>query len=481
MVRASVPKDKPLQFSNHRTLMLRDGKLAVLSSEHTGWSIVDEVGYADLVNWLAKPVIVDDVSREEATTLEILWDTGLVDTADISTNIFRPTSSGRITTLLLKVTGSCNFKCTYCYDYDQKRFRTSLSIDRATTVIADILKHQDSLNVAFHGGEPLLRFDFIEQVVAFIDREYRGAKRVSYNIQTNGDLLNQEIIDFLDLNRFTVGISVDGYSRSSNRLRIGPRGTTSFDVLQKLLDKYGQFVRQRCGILAVASKTSIGELPDFALWLQAEGFKSLSWAFMDATGKGVGLAHEVPTPEQAVLLYRKIIELVRAGEISQLAVSGLISYLDNFFSFIPRDFCNRGPCAAANEFLVLDSENKLRSCDIIYNPFFEIGGVDQNPNDEALLVGRVKIGNRHLWLKNESNTCSTCPLFGLCGGTCVGKAIAANANSNTVDLITCNISKFLYPEILEEISELGLESSPLISYYRAHAHRKAGISSVPPK
>ncbi|MBJ2157937.1 radical SAM/SPASM domain-containing protein [Variovorax sp. IB41] len=465
--RASIPDKKPLCLSEHRILTLRDGKLAILASKHTGWVIIEERDYASLTHWLSKSIKLEDTSLSQTSTLNVLWHAGLLvaqgDLSSASTIIKKK----KITTLLLKVTGSCNFQCTYCYDYEAKRFKTRLSTERTVSVISEILNTQDDLNIAFHGGEPLLRFDFIKQIVEFIEKNHQH-KKIKYTIQTNGSLFTQEIVDFLETKKFTVGISFDGKTYNSNKLRIGPRGSNSFDVLQHLLKNFGEFIRRRCGVLAVVSQSSINEIPDFAIWLQDQGFRSLSLAFMDATGKGLGLTHEVPSPKDAALLYARLVKLIQGGEISKINISSLVSYIDNLFSFIPRDFCNRGPCAAANEFLVLDSENKLRSCDIIYDPFFEIGDATQNPNDDTVLAAREKIGERHIWLKSFGNSCSTCALFGLCGGTCVGKAISSTGSSHTVDQVTCSIAKFIYPTILEEIANIGLDSGPLISYYRKH-------------
>ena len=79
---------------------------------------------------------------------------------------------------------------------------------------------------------------------------------------------------------------------------------------------------------------------------------------------------------------------------------------------------------------------------------------------------REAVELRHAWLSEHGSSCQSCALFGLCGGTCVAKAIAQSGTPQAVDAIECALSKYLYPALLEEIASDGPQ--PLIRYFERH-------------
>ncbi len=199
---------------------------------------------------------------------------------------------------------------------------------------------------------------------------------------------------------------------------------------------------------------------------QEEGVGSLSLSFLDLTGRGKAMLHERLSPEEAVEVYRTFIGLIRAGDIEALALRSLTSRIGNLFTFQPRDLCHKGPCGASNEFVVLDAEGATRTCDCIYDPFFELGERTGPIPPNASSRPRLQIIERHDWLRTDGPVCATCPLFGLCGGTCVAKAIASNGRSDSVDPIECAVVRYIYPVLLRELASA--DQQPLINYYYRH-------------
>lgn len=122
-----------------------------------------------------------------------------------------------IDTFILELTQSCNFRCSYCcYSgaYSDNRTHSFKSMDEQTLLkaihfIAQQRVTERPLNIAFYGGEPLLRFD---QIKLFIN----NAKGVlpsdtNYTISTNGSLLtNEKVLDWCIANDITLNISYDG-------------------------------------------------------------------------------------------------------------------------------------------------------------------------------------------------------------------------------------------------------------------------------
>lgn len=445
----------------HRILKLRDKDLAIMSEKSNAWCVVEE-GDIEIIQKYLTIAYADSVDKLPES-IQSLWEAGLLLFNGHTYADSYPKSENFPSSLLLKLTGACNISCTYCYDYDLQRWKTNLSFEKIKSTIDYLLSKRDTLGVVFHGGEPLLRFDTIVQTVEYVLQKVSDPGKVKFQLQTNGFLLTDKIIDFLNKHHFSVGLSIDGITEESNRLRVKHSGKSIIPNFKKLFEKYADFIKNRCGLLAVVSKSNVQELPSFALWLQERGINNLSLSFLDLSGKGSLVPEEKVTPLEAVALYREFMDMIRTKQIWELNFSPLISRISNLFQFVPKDFCHKGPCAASSEFLVLDSEENFRTCDCVYDPFFVIG---KDITDVASSKARKNITDRYKWLQTDSLSCSTCSLLSLCGGTCVAKAIASNKDPYSIDHVECALSKYIFPELLEEF--VYADSKPLFDYYRYH-------------
>lgn len=443
----------------HRLLPLSHGQLAILSEQSNAWCVVPEEAYSLIKERIGSTRGIPSQLRSD------LRKSGLLEEDGVSVVESEPAQGP--SSLLLKVTGACNINCGYCYDHDLKRWKARLSFDKVRETIDELMSHRATLGIVFHGGEPLLRFDLIQEVVQYVRSNWTEKKAMRFQIQTNGHLLNEAVIGFLREYDFSVGISLDGHTNEANRLRLGHDGSNSWPHFERLLQKHADFLRERCGVLAVVSQANISTLPDFALWLQSIGVNNLSLSFLDAAGKAANLAHERVSAAQAIGLFEEYVDLIRKERLWDLKLAPLTSRISNLHQFRAQDFCHKGPCAAANEFLVLDAEEKFRTCDCVYDDFFVIGDA---MNDD--FIARRNIHERHAWLKTNGIHCATCSLWSLCGGTCPAKAIASNGNPFTIDSIECAVAKYLFPELLNEFAS-GTETS-LFRYYDRHVSHGGG-------
>jgi uncharacterized protein len=464
---AALAPTARLRLASHRLLPLRGDDVAVLADRSTGWCVLRRSEYDAVSAYLADGSVTRETT-ESPNLVETLWDAGLLlaDGRPHPDTVRKPQPFPDA--LLLKLTGACNFDCTYCYDYEPRRFKARLEQQRIEELISFLLARQPGLAIVFHGGEPLLRLESIKQTVAFALEEAGDPGRVGFSIQTNGSRLDDETVDFLERHDFSIGISLDGATEETNALRAVRRGRTALEVVKDLLERYGDFLRQRCGFLAVVSRTSAPGITDLALWLQDEGISGFSISFLDLTGRGANLHEERLDPQAAVDVFRRMVGLVREGRLDDLCFKSLTGRIQNLFTFQPRDLCHKGPCGAGGEFMVVDAYGSLRSCDCIYDPFFELKrNGDTVPRGDAD-PARLAVVDRHAALRDGSSECGSCPLFGLCGGTCVAKAIAHHGTPNSVDPIECALSKYLYPELLQEFADGG--EMPLFAYFQRHRH-----------
>jgi len=133
--------------------------------------------------------------------------------------------------LSLMATRRCPLKCTYCYEDGAKRIG-DMDFNVARDAINYYMERNDgfeNVSIEFFGGEPLLVFPLIKEVIEwFLTRTWK--KKVFFGIQTNGILLTEEIKNWLIKHRemFTVGFSIDGCKKAHDLNR-----SNSYDLLIK--------------------------------------------------------------------------------------------------------------------------------------------------------------------------------------------------------------------------------------------------------
>lgn len=143
----------------------------------------------------------------------------------------------------LVVTEDCNLRCNYCIyggSYEGSRVHSprQMSLETARASVDYFAAHSDSseppLALGFYGGEPLLRFDFIKEIVAY--GRARLSHPVLFTVTTNGTLLNEARIRFLHQHDFSIVVSIDGPPEVHDRNRRFKNGGTgsSATVLRNL-------------------------------------------------------------------------------------------------------------------------------------------------------------------------------------------------------------------------------------------------------
>ncbi|MEQ3281324.1 radical SAM protein [Finegoldia magna] len=138
----------------------------------------------------------------------------------------------KIDSLKLIVSNTCNMNCKYCYaDGGNYGRKNDLMGENVANKVIEFVKNNDIKNICFFGGEPLLAFDTIK----FICNNLKD--KVNYLIQTNGTILNDEIIKLLKKYNFDVTVSIDGNKKINDENRIFKDGKGTYDVISKNIDK----------------------------------------------------------------------------------------------------------------------------------------------------------------------------------------------------------------------------------------------------
>ena len=159
-------------------------------------------------------------------------------------------SFGVVKSLCLMVAQDCNLRCKYCFgdggSYGGERAVMSEEIGRAAVDFiiknSGIRKHCE---IDFFGGEPLINFKTVKAVTKYVrERERETGKIFKLTLTTNGMLLNDKAIDWLNENNISVVLSLDGRKEIHDAMRPDISGKGSYD---RVLKNFKKLVESRNG------------------------------------------------------------------------------------------------------------------------------------------------------------------------------------------------------------------------------------------
>jgi len=152
----------------------------------------------------------------------------------------------KVEKVTLQLTQQCNFRCSYCIysDLNNEAQRShsgeGLSLETAKHAIDFLWEHSvdtEKPNIGFYGGEPLLRFELLKQIVAYTEERFAGRPH-TYTITTNGALLTDEIVDYLAEHDIPTMISLDGPKEIHDvSRRFAVNGCGSFDTVLRNIER----------------------------------------------------------------------------------------------------------------------------------------------------------------------------------------------------------------------------------------------------
>ena len=187
-----------------------------------------------------------------------------------------------IKSMCLNVAHDCNLRCAYCFAStgDFGEGRKLMTEETGKRAIDFLLTHSGSrhnLELDFFGGEPLMNFDVVRAVVHYArSQEKAYNKNFRFTITTNGLLLDDEKIDFINREMSNVVLSLDGRSRVHDKMRPTANGTGSYDLV---IEKFKKLVQTRGDKDYYARGTFTKHNLDFSedvLSLYEQGFSNLS-------------------------------------------------------------------------------------------------------------------------------------------------------------------------------------------------------------
>jgi len=224
-------------------------------------------------------------------------------------------TSGVIKALCMHIAHTCNLNCSYCFasqgKYHGDRAVMSFEVGkRALDFLIENSGTRRNLEVDFFGGEPLMNFDVVKQLVAYARSiEKEKGKNFRFTLTTNGMLIDDDVIDFANRECSNVVLSLDGRKEIHDAYRVDYAGNGSWD---KIVPKFQKLVEARGGKDYYMRGTFTHANPDFLKDIQQMldlGFTELS---MEPVVCAPGDPAELTEEDKAVVMeqYEKLAELM---------------------------------------------------------------------------------------------------------------------------------------------------------------------------
>ena len=347
-------------------------------------------------------------------------------------SFFRKGLMKQLSIMIKPASSLCNLRCGYCFYADVTNLREVRSYgimqeDTLRKMLQNIragLSPKDRVTFAFQGGEPLLAgLDYYRRFT-----EITGAWKdisISYAIQTNGTLLDDEWCRFLSEHRFLAGISLDLHKTSHNAARRDAEGNGTWN---RVMDAVSLFRKHHVEFNVLCTLTrEVARYPG-KVWrtIEKEDFRYVQFTpcldDLDAAGKSSG--PEGPDKEKhssyALTLvafadfYREIFrywlpEFEKGNYYSIKLFDDIVDQLA--FGIISSCGLN-GICQPQ---LVVEADGSVYPCDFYCLDEYRLGNLTEDSLEQLYLASAASPSHARQAL---TEYCAACPYVSLCGSGC---------------------------------------------------------------
>ena len=352
---------------------------------------------------------------------------------------FKETRQTVVKALCLHIAHDCNLACKYCFaeegEYHGRRELMSFEVGKkALDFLVANSGNRVNLEVDFFGGEPLMNWDVVKQLVEYgRSLEEKNNKKFRFTLTTNGVLLNDEIMEYLNKEMSNVVLSLDGRKEVNDNMRPFRTGKGSYDLIvpkfQKLAESRNQTDYYVRGTFTRDNLDFSEDVKHFA----DLGFKQMS-------------IEPVVGPEEDPYSIREEDLPVIMEEYDKLALEYIKREKEgkgfNFFHFMID--LNQGPCVykrlsgcgSGTEYLAVTPWGDFYPChQFVGNEEFLMGNVSDGIVREDLIT---KFSNCNVYSKEK---CKNCFARFYCSGGCAANSYNFHGTINDAYDIGCEMQK----------------------------------------
>ena len=345
-----------------------------------------------------------------------------------------------IKALCLHIAHTCNLNCEYCFASQGKYHgdRALMSFEVGKRAIDFLIENSGSrvnLEVDFFGGEPLMNFEVCKQLVAYARSiEKEKGKNFRFTITTNGMLLDDEKIDYINKEMSNCVLSLDGRKEVNDNIRPTPNGKGSYDII---VPKYQKLVAGRGTKDYYVRGTFTKYNLDFAndvLHISDLGFEQLSVEPVVTDPKMPYAITESDLPT----IFAEYDRLEKLMEEQKLANKRKF----NFFHFMID--LNQGPCAVkrlrgcgcGNEYVAVTPDGDIYPChQFVGIEEWKMGDIFSDKIDQKI---KDYFAGIHIYSKEN---CGNCWARFYCSGGCNANSFIYEGDVKKSHKLSCELQK----------------------------------------
>lgn len=387
-----------------------------------------------------------------------------------------------ITVLDLDTTKNCNLRCGYCFKSEHVYPGASrMNLDTAVAAIDWLIAASydaSELWVNLFGGEPLLQFPLIKQLVPYAKRRaWAGGKSIQFGCTTNLTLIDDEIAAFFRNWGMGWHCSIDGPPEIQDKQRPGVGGSKSSERAERgirhvLADRPGAMAR------ATLTPAMVGTMFKSVLYFEQQGFLSMGFA----------LADEKDWTDADLAEFDRQLGLIRVHVADNWYRAGIDREFGAFDHIIRGQISgvqSEHQCGVGRGMVLIDEHGDIWPCHRFDGADLDSGG------GGAWSMGNIFDGRfdhlMHLafldkdrWASYKPG-CSLCPVNKICAGGCAAANLVHTGSLYYQDYTNCEASRIAYKHAMTLHDELFAEQNPLfVRKFYSGAHKPLDSFSEAP-
>lgn len=348
-------------------------------------------------------------------------------------------NSNVIKALCLHIAHTCNLNCSYCFASQGKYHgdRALMTFEVGKQAFDFLIANsgtRKNLEVDFFGGEPLMNFEVVKQLVAYARSiEKEKGKNFRFTLTTNGVLLDDDVTDFLNREMNNVVLSLDGRREVHDRFRKDYAGNGSYD---RIVPNFQRFVEKRGGKGYYVRGTYTHENTDFTndiLHMADLGFRELS---MEPVVCPPGDPYALTEDDLPVLMeqYEKLsLEMLRREKKGE----GFTFY--HYMLDLKNGPCiykRITGCGSGTEYMAVTPWGELFPChQFVGDPKYSLGNIWDGVTNKAV---QDEFRHCNAYARKE---CKDCWARLYCSGGCAANAYHATGSISGVYEYGCELFK----------------------------------------
>ena len=425
----------------------------LLDTNSGGVHVIDDVTF-DLLDHAEPPFEkecpknVMDILKENYTEEEIkeayadileLYDNKLLYSDDVYGDYSKTVVESPIKAMCLHISHDCNLRCKYCFastgDFGKGRKLMPFEVGKAAIdFLLEKSVGRENLEVDFFGGEPLMNFYVVKQIVEYArSKEEEYHKNFRFTITTNGMLLDDDTIDYINKEMYNVVLSIDGRKEVNDRMRVRVDGSGCYD---RILPKFKKLVDGRGDKEYYVRGTYTKYNLDFSedvMHLYEAGFDEIS------------VEPVIESPEEAYAITEEDLDQIYAEYDKLVDRIGAIRKNGkhiNFFHFMID--LDQGPCVikrlrgcgSGNEYVAITPDGDIYPChQFVGHDEYKMGNIEEGTFNNDI---KKEFAGCHVYSKPA---CQECWARFYCSGGCNANNFVFNGDIHKAYELSCKIQR----------------------------------------